>query len=109
MAAGVVALEYRPGRPWLDGVLLGGMYKGVRLFGSTIEMAREVGRVEVGEVGEEAPEEEDEDEDEEARNCLAWLSFWARIEARMISDSCWQGEAGATESGMSRDDEDKEG
>ena len=87
-----VAIElYRLGRPWVEGVLLGGIYKGVLLVGSMILMAREAGRFEAGEVGDEAPEEEEEDEDEEdteeLRACLAWFSFWARMEARMISDN----------------------
>lgn len=85
--AGVVEPEKRPerlGPTWVALALtvVGGMYKGVPLDGSTMAIAREdpwamdVGVV--GEVGEAAPGR---------RCCFAWDSFCARIEARMISES----------------------
>lgn len=83
--AGVVEPEKRPERlsppcESLELMLVGGMYKGAPLEGSTMAMAREAAWVmdvgEVGDVGEAG-----------RRWCLAWCSFWARMEARMTSDS----------------------
>ena len=84
--AGVVETEKRPerlGPTWvaLELTVVGGMYKGAPLEGSTIATAREAAWVidvgVVGEVGEAAPD----------RRCCCCFSFWARMEARMISES----------------------